>query len=140
MKRIPRKPLMFIGHLERYLWACLFCRKKSVLDAGAKDGYGSHLMSAFADYVTLADKDAWRLDVAKQIYNFLCGVKFLHIDLEKESLPETYDVIVAFEFIEHLDNPDAFMVTAQKALNKDGLLLFSVPHMIANPDHKTLFD
>lgn len=138
--RIPRKPIYFLGHLERYLWACLFCHKKKVLDAGSKDGYGANLISSFAGEITLADKDEWRLQKAKDLYNFLCPTNFLLIDLEKESLTETYDVIVAFEFIEHLDNPDIFMVNAKKALKDDGVFLFSVPHMIENPEHKTLFD
>ena len=140
MTRIPRKPTVFLGHLERYLWACLYCHKKKVLDAGSKDGYGAHLISSFANEVILADKDEWRLTVADQIYDFLCPARFLLIDLEKEPIPDTYDVIVAFEFIEHLNDPDAFMVKAQKALKDNGVFLFSVPHMIANPDHKTLFD
>lgn len=140
MNRIPRKPLIFLGHLERYLWACLFCYKKKVLDAGSKDGYGAHLISSFANQVTLADKDEWRLRVAQHLYRFLCETKFLLIDLEKESIPETHDVIVAFEFIEHLHDPDAFMVKARDALADGGVFLFSVPHMIENPEHRTLFD
>lgn len=138
--RIQRKPQQFIGHLERYVWACLYCHKKRVLDVGAKDGYGSHLLSTFAEHITIADIDMWRLDKAEAMYKFLCAADIQVVDFEKEFPKGKYDVLVAFDVIEHLENPDFFMQNVVEHLEEDGLLLFSVPHMIENEVHKVLFD
>src|SRR3990167_274952 len=138
--RIPRKPRHFIGHLERYIWATQYCLKKKVLDLGCKDGYGAHIISAFANEITLLDNDQWRLDKAKELYKFLCPEKFKNIDLEKEFSAENYDVIIAFELIEHVANRELLLENIAKHLNPGGKLLFSVPHMIENYDHTHLYD
>lgn len=138
--RIPRKPIYFIGHLERYLFATLYCYKKKVLDIGSKDGYGSHLLSGFANSVTLLDNLQWWLDKAKELYKYLCEVKFECKDLNKEFSEDTYDVIVAFEIIEHVQNRELLMENIVKHLEDDGKLIFSVPHMIENEMHTHLYD
>lgn len=140
MSRIPRKPRLFIGHLERYLWTTQYVYKKKVLDMGSKDGYGSHLMSGFANSVTLLDNKLWWLSKAEALYKFLCPYDLEVKDLEIEFSNKKFDVIVAFEIIEHVQNREQLMENIVKALEDGGKLLFSVPHMIPNPDHTHLYD
>lgn len=131
---------MFIGHLERYVFSLLYTYKKKVLDLGSKDGYGAHLISCFAEHVTLADRSASYLETARKSYWYLCKTSFVQVDLE-ESFPEGFwDVVVAFELIEHVANTDFLLKNIAEHLNPGGVLVFSVPHMIPNPDHKVLFD
>ncbi len=135
-----RKTDLFIGHLERYVFSLLYVKKKRVLDAGAKDGYGSHLLSCFADHVTLADRDEVHLEIARRSYKFLCPTDFKIIDFDVGFPAGTWDVIIAFEVIEHVADPDFFVRNIAEHLSEGGRLVFSVPHMIVNDDHKTLFD
>lgn len=140
MARITRKPLQFIGHLERYVWACLHCHQKEVVDLGCKDGYGSNILSSFAGKITLLDNDQWRLDKAKALYKFQCPVEFKNVDLEQKTIGGPYDVIVAFEIIEHVANRDFLLTNIVQSLRPGGILLFSVPHMIENECHTHLYD
>ena len=135
-----RKPRLFIGHLERYVWSLLYCDGKRVVDLGSKDGYGAHLISCFAHMVTLVDRDKAILDTARKSYKFLCGAEFKHADFESEFPKGEWDVAVAFEVIEHVANTEFFIHNIADHLTKGGELVFSVPHMIVNDDHKVLFD
>lgn len=135
-----RKPDNFIGHFERYVFATLFVRRKRVLDLGCKDGYGAHLLSSFAHSVTLADRAPSYLEAAKESYRYLCPVDYACVDFE-EGFPEgEWDVIVGFEVIEHVANYEGFVKNIAAHLAPGGILVFSVPHMIVNDDHKVLFD
>jgi len=53
-------------------------------------------------------------------------------DLEKEKLNEEFEVCLAFEVLEHIDNPKE--VVEQM---KGKLLIFSVPHAYPHRLHKT---
>lgn len=135
-----RKPKDFVGHLERYVFALPYIEGKRVLDAGCKDGYGSHLMSAFIRHLTLVDRtDTW-LNMAMANYKYFCRKEFILMDFDEEFPEGTWDAIVAFEIIEHVADPDRFLKDISEHLTTDGILIFSVPHMVENPDHKTLFD
>lgn len=135
-----RKAFVFVPHLERYVWALPYCQKKKVMDAGAKDGYGAHLISSFAESVTLVDRNAVWLGEAKNNYKYLCKSDFVVMDFDNAFPDGKWDTIVAFEVIEHVADPDFFIKNITEHLPRGGLLLFSVPHMIQNLDHKTLFD
>ena len=129
----------FSDHIARYAFAINYCHKRKVLDAGSKDGFGSVNLSYVANELDLADISEGWLNSAKSLkYN--CPTKFHLVDLEK-SFPEgMWDTIVAFELIEHLENPEFFIDNVSKHLNPNGILVFSVPHMVANREHKVLFD
>ena len=110
-----------------------------MLDLGCKDGYGAHILSQFAEHIILADRNEEWLGIAKN-HRYYSRVGFQIVDLEK-SFPEgNYDVVVAFEVIEHVANTESLLENIADSLNEGGILVFSVPHMIENPDHKVLFD
>lgn len=138
--RFNRKPLIFMGHLERYLFACLHVYRKRVLDCGAKDGYGTFLMSLFSSYVGSIDINPNDLKKTKVNYKYFCPVETINCDLEKEFPSVPCDVVVAFDVIEHVADPDFLIKNIYNALPKDGILVFSVPHLVVNPVHKVLFD
>src|SRR3990167_3980345 len=122
MRRIPQ---YFTPHLERYVYASNYTLDKKVLDAGSKDGYGSVIMSNFAKSLTLADIGAVWLNQAKR-HHYLCATDFIVSDFEKEFPEGQWDVIVAFEIIEHLEDPDFFLDNIRKALAPGGKLIFSI--------------
>lgn len=129
----------FSDHIARYAFAMNYCYKRSVMDAGSKDGFGSQNISWVARDITLVDIDHDWLELAK-LGHYACPASFVECNFE-ESFPEgAWDTIVAFEVIEHLANPEVFVRNVAKALNPGGMLVFSVPHLVANHEHKTLFD
>lgn len=138
--RMQRDANHFIGHLERYVFSLPYIQCRTVLDAGCKDGYGAHLLSAFAKKVTLADRNSKWLSMARNDYRYFCEHEFIRVDFDQEFPEGKWDRIVAFEVIEHVADADKFLKQISEHLTEKGLLIFSVPHMIENPDHKTLFD
>ena len=62
-------------------------------------------------------------------------------DVEKDGLPyqdNFFDVIYSKSFLEHLRNPDLFLIEARRVLRPGGLLLSLVPDWEAN--YRTYFD
>ncbi|MEK6885359.1 MAG: class I SAM-dependent methyltransferase [Nanoarchaeota archaeon] len=49
-------------------------------------------------------------------------------NIEKEPIKEKYDIILAFDVLEHLKNPDKTIKNIKKSLKKDGVFIFSVPN------------
>jgi len=137
MKRDPRN---LVQHLERYIFALPHCREKIVLDLGSKDGYGSHIISHTAKEITLSDCSGKCLYQAKSYYHFLCSAKFDEVDFNKTFPDGKWDTILAFEVIEHVDNPYNFVKEIARHLKVNGKLVFSVPHMKPAKVHKTLFN
>lgn len=135
-----RDPTTFRQHLEEYVFSTIYCNHKRVLDLGSKDGYGAELISRFASYITLADYSGKFLGNAKRYHYYHCPAEFAYIDFNKAFPEGKWDTIVAFQIIEHVDDPDNFVKEIAKHLNKGGTLVFSVPHMMPDPSHKTLFD
>jgi 2-polyprenyl-3-methyl-5-hydroxy-6-metoxy-1,4-benzoquinol methylase len=70
----------------------------------------------------------------------LCATDFIVSDFEKEFPEGQWDTIVAFEIIEHLENPDFFLENVKKALTPEGVLVFSLPHDADVPGHKHVYD
>lgn len=130
----------FSEHFARYAFATLFCYKRKVLDAGCKDGTCSYLLSAVANSLDLADISESFISAAKEQHKYLCPTGFYVADFNKEFPEGEWETITAFETIEHLENPDEFVKNVSEHLKEGGTFVFSVPHMIANKEHKTLFD
>lgn len=62
----------------------------------------------------------------------LRGVKVFICDLNKDSLPFrrcSFDLVTAFEVLEHLINPDNALSEAHRVLKTNGLFVITVPNM-----------
>ena len=127
-------------HIVRYAFALPFCYRKRVLDAGCQMGFGGHLASYVANHVTFADINQKYIDQSKNLHRHLCPTDYLLADFEKESPNRQWDTILAFEVIEHLSNPHVFLQGIKDHLPDGGKLVFSVPHMVENHEHKQLYD
>lgn len=112
-------------HVARYEFAKQFCMGKAVADIACGTGYGMTILRQVAASVNGYDKQ------------LLCGNRT--IDLEKECWERTYDVIVSFETIEHLANPEFFLENARRTAK---LLVVSSPigeFRGYNPHHKQVW-
>ncbi|MDX6507600.1 MAG: hypothetical protein QOG06_2244 [Gaiellaceae bacterium] len=116
-------------HLKRYEFARRWCESATVLDAGCGVGYGSAYLADTANQVVGVDKSAEALAYALSKYA-RPGVRFVEGDLLALPFPDSsFDVVCAFEAIEHLDDQRTFLVEVARVLRPEGTLLVSTPRV-----------
>jgi len=137
-------------HKQRYLIASEYVNGKNILDIACGTGYGTDIIKkAGAKDAIGIDIDSSAINEAKYKYkgkglNYFChdysdlkDIDMLEPELI-DKLKNKLDVIVSFETIEHLKNPDDFLKAISRYLKKNGLLITSVPvtpSVDANPYH-----
>ncbi len=113
-------------HISRYRYACLFASGKRVLDAGCGTGYGTELLATVAQSAVGFDlsRDAIRYAAASfPTVKFICG-SATAFPLSNAS----FNLITAFEVIEHLADWDLLLRESARVLTADGLFLVSTPN------------
>ena len=112
-------------HVVRYEFARQFCVQKTTADMACGTGYGTRILSAVAKSVDGYDSQ------------LLCGNRV--IDFEKESWDAHYDVIVSFETIEHLENPEFFLTNVRRSA-KEFIVSAPIGELRGyNPYHKQVW-
>ena len=106
----------------RYLWANRNLLGKNILEIGCSTGYGSQFLPNDVNYLGL-DYDPIIIGVANE-QGWGKGVSFINSDINVFPLQQ-YDTIIAFEFIEHIDNG---LEIAQKLKQHCKRLLLTTPH------------
>jgi O-antigen biosynthesis protein len=139
------EPGVFARHLKRYAFARPLCVDKVVLDAGCGTGYGTAYLAESARRVVGVDVSDEALSYAREHYA-RPNVEFLPADLQELGFPsQTFDAVVAFEAVEHLERPEAFVDHAARVLKPDGVFVVSTPHVAVtnrspkNPYHRIEF-
>ncbi len=120
-------PNLLNEHLARYRFAALFADGRSVLDAGCGSGYGTAELSNAAS-VAAMDISADATIHARRMFS-RPGVHFLQGACE--SLPfadASFDLLVAFEVIEHLERWREMLTESRRVLRPSGVLLVSTPN------------
>jgi SAM-dependent methyltransferase len=115
-------------HVARYAFAARLARGKRVLDAGCGAGYGSAELAQAADSVVGADVAAEAVAYARANYR-LRNLRFEQASCN--ALPHadhTFDLIVAFEVIEHLENWRGFLLEVRRLLAANGQFIVSTPN------------
>lgn len=114
-------------HLKRYEFARPHCLDRDVLDAGCGVGYGSAFLAGTARRVVGVDVSAEAIDYARSRYG-APNVEFAVDDLQALQRDDgEFDVVVAFEVIEHLPHPERFVGEARRVLKPDGRFVVSTP-------------
>jgi ubiquinone/menaquinone biosynthesis C-methylase UbiE len=132
-------------HLARYTFAARLAPGKRVLDAGCGAGYGSAELAQHARSVVGADCAPEAVDFARAHYR-LGNLWFEQASCD--ALPHadgSFDLVVAFEVLEHLANWRDFLREARRVLTPNGQLAISTPNKLyytesrgthgANPFH-----
>jgi SAM-dependent methyltransferase len=128
--------LMEAEHRARYWWAGPWVPGKEVLDAGCGVGYGLAL---------LAERDPARLvgvDVAAEALERAGGAPAELVQADLRELPlesDSFDVVVCFEVIEHVEGHERVLDELRRVLRPGGTLLISSPnrdvYAPGNPHH-----
>jgi len=118
-------------HRARYWWASRAVAGRDVLDAGCGVGYGIEILaSAGASSVSGVDLDPAAVEEAERR---LGGSAAAIVEGDLQDLPlddESFDAVVCFEAIEHVEDGGRALAELRRVLRPDGLLLVSSP----NPD------
>lgn len=137
-------------HMARYAFAARLATGKRVLDAGCGAGYGSAELARAAASVVGADIAAEAVDFARQHYP-LRNLRFEQASCTALPHPDaTFDLVVAFEVIEHLADWRALLSEARRLLGPRGQFVVSTPNRLyyaesrgvegANPFHVHEFE
>ncbi|RGY96546.1 class I SAM-dependent methyltransferase [Clostridium sp. AM58-1XD] len=135
-------------HFNRYFTAKSFVKGKRVLDVACGEGYGSKLLKEWgALKVTGVDISKEAIEIAKENFS---GDGIDYIQHSAEELPfenDSFDVVISFETIEHVDSPDKYLSEISRVLKFGGIAMVSCPNdpyyqkagEPQNPFHKRIF-
>lgn len=128
--------LGWIGFLKKYS-PVSNGNGKSALEVGSSLGYFSKVLKENGFDVDASDISSHIVKKAKKIQK---DIDFRVIDVEKKiKTNKKYDLVVAFEVLEHLDNPEIAMKNIYSILKKGGTFIFSTPFLnkkaLSDPTH-----
>jgi SAM-dependent methyltransferase len=115
-------------HLARYAFAARLSKGKRVLDAGCGAGYGSAELAKAAAAVTGTDVSADAIGFARENYR-LPNLRFVQGSVA--ALPyadASFDLAVAFEVIEHIEDWAGFLREVRRVLVPGGQFIVSTPN------------
>jgi ubiquinone/menaquinone biosynthesis C-methylase UbiE len=115
-------------HVARYTFASRLARGKRVLDAGCGAGYGSAELAREAHSVVGMDVSADATSFAHEHYRLpnLCFERGSCAAMPYRD--SVFDLVVAFEVIEHLENWREFLREARRVLAPNGQFIVSTPN------------
>ncbi len=122
------EPDLYHEHMARYAFACRLARRKRVLDVACGSGYGSAALAEQAETVTALDVSVEAVAAARHAYD-RANLRFLAARAEQMPFRDgAFDLVVAFEVIEHLEEPKALLAEARRLLAPGGQFIVSTPN------------
>lgn len=115
-------------HAARYAFAARLARHRRVLDAGCGTGYGSAELAGVATRVAGVDVSPDAIDYARREY---ARPNVRWMQASATALPfasASFDLVAAFEVIEHLDDWPELLREARRVLAPGGQFLVSTPN------------
>ncbi len=121
-------PDLWNEHRSRYLFAARLSRGKRVLDIGCGTGYGTSELARYARSVVGLDSAHDAVEFASIHYR-ASNVAWVRASAGHIPLPDArFDLVVAFEIIEHLQDPVQLVTEAARLLAKGGQFIVSTPN------------
>lgn len=123
-------PDLWNEHAARYAFAGRIARGRRVLDAGCGSGYGAAELAREASEVLAIDIAGEAIDYAREHYHAE-NLRFERASCLEIPAPEaSFDLVVAFEIIEHLSDWRAFLGEVRRVLAPGGQFLVSTPNKL----------
>jgi SAM-dependent methyltransferase len=121
-------PDLWNEHVARYFFAARMARDRRVLDAGCGSGYGSAELAREA-------REVVGIDVAQEAIAYAQAhfqnprIRFERAScLQVPAVEGSFDLVVAFEIIEHLHDWRTFLKEVRRVLSPEGQFLVSTPN------------
>lgn len=103
---------------------------KTAIEFGCATGAASKLLSDFGYTVTATDISLYAVEKAKKLYP---QIRFLKHDIEKAFYEKNkYDLVLALDVIEHLQNPQRAIKNMYNLVKPQGVVLCSTPNDYAH--------
>ncbi len=125
-------------HINRYHFASKLLNPTDyVMDYGSGCGYGTHLLAPYCKAIIGVDK-------SEEAYKFSRTYYMRHnMDYIISSSPVSnnkFDKIVAYEVVEHVEDPLTLMTQFYNSLKPGGRLIMSVPNQSVVPFNKDKYE
>ncbi|MGQ9635685.1 MAG: methyltransferase domain-containing protein, partial [Bryobacteraceae bacterium] len=121
-------PDLWNEHFARYAFALRLARSRRVLDAGCGTGYGSAELARAAFHVVGADLSPEAVEYARHQYA-APNLDFVQADCTQLPFRDgSFDLIVSFELIEHLDDWRSLLRELRRVLAPAGQCVISTPN------------
>lgn len=128
-------------HMLRYAYAAPLVAGRTVLDIACGSGYGCQYLAAHgAANVVGVDNSSDAIQYARLHYGSP-SVRYVEGDaVALATFPAaSFDMIVSFETIEHLESPSGFLAELRRLLRPGGILMLSCPNDAATPAWRSEF-
>ncbi len=128
-KHTTKNPLvrLMMTHFHKTLDSFFTTTKaKTVLDVGCGEGYTTHFLKSQHPEISICALDVEEniIALAKQLHG---GIDFRQGDIHQLHFPDkSFDIVMANEVLEHLDDPDVALEEIKRVAKK--YCLVSVPH------------
>lgn len=123
-------PDLWNEHAARYAFAGRMARGRKVLDAGCGAGYGAAELAREAREVLGIDIAAEAIHYAREHYR-TDNLRFERASCVEIPAPVgSFDLVVAFEIIEHLSDWRGFLGEVRRVLSPGGQFLVSTPNKL----------
>lgn len=122
-------------HMVRYAFASRFCQGKKVLDVACGSGYGTEFLALQgASEVVGVDKNIQAVEYAQR-HHAHAAAQYIAGDAERLVSFEdhSFDMIISFETLEHLQNPQKCISEFKRLLKPGGQIFLSCPNDLAVP-------
>lgn len=126
----PERYLIYLFHLVTYQFARDYVRGKVVLDYGCGSGYGSHYLAPDCEHITGIDISKQAVEFAASRYQADNLSYQVIAPAETAPLPfadNSFDTVVSFQVIEHIQQVDAYLGEIQRVLRPGGVFVCATP-------------
>ena len=105
-------------------------KNSTLFDAGCGIGLTSMYLSNKFEKIYAVDVEEQKIKVAKMIAknNHINNIEFRKVDVLKDKIAsKTFDFVICFEVLEHVDNEEEFIYKLSKLVKKNGVMILSFP-------------
>jgi SAM-dependent methyltransferase len=115
-------------HLKAYADAAVQCAGRTVLDVGCNDGYGTVILAPGARSVAGVDVSSHAIESARRRPGAE-AIDFRVVGGAGLPFPdESFDVVTAFQVIEHVPDPRSFIAELRRIVRVGGVVLITTPN------------